>query len=191
MIHENQRFSIFNYTFSVTNLTESDIGLIGGVFSTPFGRKKSLDEVLLPSSSQFEWFWLTEWKVDLLYPKADENGWLYATSFEVPDDSWGMQITPYLFSRSTYVRRRKWIRVRKRRISLTEPIIKNSGSDNNLRITTENDYITEAVELVQSSSPKRRNSSASIKGLNAELELYDEGILVLINGLRSKPLIFS
>jgi hypothetical protein len=184
---------MLNFTFSGRHLTESDLSLVGGEFSTPFGGSKSFEEVKLPSESRNQWFWLTDWKVDMSYPGVDDHGWLYAPSFEVADDGWGMIITPSLFKRSTWVRRRRWIRVRKQRLSLSDTSPQSSSSPTKeptgaYVVENDNDYITRALALVRgegSSSPKRRDSSASIRGLTAELEVYEEAIQILLQGMKS------
>jgi hypothetical protein len=190
VLHENQRCSIFNFKFSGNNLTEADCSLIGGVFSTPFGGRKSFEEVTLPSGSQNHWVWLTDWKVDMSYPDVDEQGWLYSTSFEVPDDSWGVIINPSFIKRSTWVRRRRWIRVRKQRLYLNASTPQSSGTPikgrlNVVTVENGNDYISQALSMVKSSSPKRRNSSASVKGLTTEVEIYEEAIQILLQGIKS------
>lgn len=190
VLHENHRYSMLSFTFSGENLTESDCSLVGAVFSTPFGCSKSFDEVNLPSGSENQWFWLTDWKVDMSYPDIDENGWLYATSFEVSDDAWGPMVAPSLFQRSTWVRRRRWVRVRKQRLSLIETPQHSSFVPDRENVTVgtmvdESDYILQASALVKPSSPKRRNSSASVRGLSTELELYDEAIQIILQGIKS------
>ena len=190
VLYENQRCSTFNFSFSADNLTESDFSLVGGAFSTPFGSKKTFDEVTLPVGTQNQWFWLTDWKIDISYPHVDKNGWLYATSFEVSDESWGVNVPVSFFSRSTWVRRRRWIRVRKQRIPLNVSSCQPSSStegDKQVSVSTgvyDNDYISQALALVRISSPKRRSSSASIRGLSTELESYEEAIQILLQGIK-------
>ncbi|KAH8118604.1 hypothetical protein DFH11DRAFT_1503082 [Phellopilus nigrolimitatus] len=91
-------------------------------------------------------FWLSDWTLDLTFPRADvEEGWQYAHSFADPEDQWSSEPPPpleRLLSGSgvmtaglggsssrpssssrpqisqTWVRRRRWVRVMRRRLDI-------------------------------------------------------------------------
>ncbi|KAJ1537210.1 hypothetical protein HK096_002339, partial [Nowakowskiella sp. JEL0078] len=126
IIHENQRSSsILNASessFSSKHLLRSDSR---GPFSTVYGKPMSLDEILLPvlksgdsNSLVRGWFWLTDWKVDENFEKAGKDGWSYARSFEETEDNWLKEHASGMKGVGSWVRRRRWIRVRKRRLDV-------------------------------------------------------------------------
>ncbi|KAH9994110.1 FYVE zinc finger-domain-containing protein [Russula compacta] len=99
------------------------------------------------SGAERSHFWLSDWTLDVTLPEVDaEMGWQYAQSFDHPDDQWTPEPPPQLerllaggtavaalsasgssgSSRSrpgsisvhSWVRRRRWVRVMKRRLDI-------------------------------------------------------------------------
>ncbi|CAO3569328.1 unnamed protein product [Mortierella alpina] len=131
-IHENQRaagsfpLSLMAPKFSASALTQQDVC---GPWSLPNGRPFTKDDVHLPlvpvlgpstsrNNMQRGWFWLTEWIVDKTDPNIDSEGWQYAKSLTEANQQWSATVPT---SGSSWVRRRKWIRVMKKRVDLATP----------------------------------------------------------------------
>jgi hypothetical protein len=204
IIHENQRASLFSNEFASDNLTQNDLSLIGGPYSTPYGQATSKESVRLPihdsgRDGDSDWFWLTDWKIDKSFPNLDNHGWIYASSFEVREDEWGSQ-EPSRFMGligGSWVRRRRWIRIRKRRVDLDNlgfPVFSRQFSETSVGVYEEDGYIVEAKALVTQSldaDSNRRGSNASLGSLNQELNVYMEAINILITGIKSEEMIRS
>jgi hypothetical protein len=197
IIHENQRASFFSNEYSSDNLTQSDLSLIGGSFSTSYGQRTTKEAVGLPNpeSGRDEdsgWFWLTDWKIDESFPNLDSQGWIYASSFEVREDEWGPEEPSRFLGLigGTWVRRRRWIRVRKRRVDLNNtgfPGFSRQFSETSVGGIEEDGYIAEAKALVAQNldaDSSRRGSNASLRSLNQELNVYMEAINILICGMK-------
>ncbi|KAF5370028.1 hypothetical protein D9758_001168 [Tetrapyrgos nigripes] len=97
-------------------------------------------------------FWLSDWTLDVTHPGVDaEEGWQYAHHFDDPDDQWtadmppqlerlltgGVTLSPNLGQPSsrrspqpaTWVRRRRWVRVMRRRLDIPPlPFLLPDGS---------------------------------------------------------------
>ncbi|KAG6868447.1 hypothetical protein C0993_002585 [Termitomyces sp. T159_Od127] len=102
-------------------------------------------------------FWLSDWTLDVTHPGVDaQEGWQYAHSFNDPDDQWTADQTPQLdrilsgsslvgtgFGDSsgrarstgnsrppqTWVRRRRWVRIMRRRLDIPPlPFLEPNGS---------------------------------------------------------------
>ncbi|KAJ3176294.1 hypothetical protein HDU87_005336 [Geranomyces variabilis] len=177
-VHENQRCGYLSRQFSENNLSKNDTR---GPWSTPMGRPCSLDDVQLPFVKDAQtgqdvrgWFWLSDWRVDTKHPRVDPSeGWQYAKGFDEPDLQWSPAPPSTLLNSS--VRRRRWIRVRKRRADVqpyeqgTEPTPEASPSSD--------DYLEAA----------RLPASTDVQGLEAirsEAETYEKSIKELLAGIR-------
>ncbi|KAJ3920784.1 hypothetical protein F5877DRAFT_37357 [Lentinula edodes] len=90
-----------------------------------------------PDRSQEEksHFWLSDWTLDVTHPGVDaDQGWQYARTFEDPEEEWTPEVTGALGrvlggglgsnstsatpTPTTYVRRRRWVRVMRRRLDI-------------------------------------------------------------------------
>lgn len=187
LVHENQRCSMRTLNFRPDNLNAADLSLIGGPYSTPFGRSVTKESISLPESQN--WFWLTEWKVDASYPNLDEEGWSYAKSFEVKEDEWGKREPPYLlYVGGSWVRRRRWLRVRKKQLTLDQSPSGLLRFDSDASLSGgEDDYLEEAQRAVANladASNQRRGSIGSLNTLAQELHVYKSAIGILIRGIR-------
>ncbi|OUM58459.1 hypothetical protein PIROE2DRAFT_16248 [Piromyces sp. E2] len=132
MVFENQRSSVLN-NFSSENLQKNDKC---GPWSNKYGVPCSKEDVKLPKSNG--WFWMTDWTIDLKSPNVNKNdGWQYARSFEEKPDNWYSEPIKGLSSLVGCVRRRIWIRIRKRKYvpnsnnNITNYIDEGSSSYNN------------------------------------------------------------
>jgi len=121
MVFENQRSSVLN-NFSSENLQKNDKC---GPWSNRYGVPCSKEDVKLPKSN--EWFWMTDWIIDLKSPNVNkQDGWQYAKSFEEKPDSWYNEPIKGISSIVGCVRRRIWIRIRKRKYVPNNTINNNS-----------------------------------------------------------------
>lgn len=97
----------------------------------------------------------SDWTLDTTYPLVDvEEGWQYAHSFDDPDDQWVSEVPPVLKRiltrynalpsnspgasaqpRHTWVRRRRWVRLMRRRIDI--PPLPYMGPDGGMYIIDE------------------------------------------------------
>jgi hypothetical protein len=95
-------------------------------------------------------FWLSDWTLDLTDPRVDAiEGWQYAVSFKERDENWTADPLPALerlmngsglltpgpyppavgSHNTTWVRRRRWVRVMRRRLDIpTLPFMESDGS---------------------------------------------------------------
>nr|CAG8530239.1 2808_t:CDS:2 [Entrophospora candida] len=164
ILHENQRASsVFPMAlrgppkYSAANLLKTDNRVAWSLH--PSGQPSSKEDVKLPvgpNSSSIsiisnatttklqnrQWFWVDEWQIDMSYPHVDEEGWQYAKSFNEPVSEWTAYPPP---NANNWVRRRRWARVMKRRMSL---------SDSGLHFTKESqlydlNYIEQAEMIIQ------------------------------------------
>ncbi|KAJ3937313.1 MAG: hypothetical protein NXY57DRAFT_883847 [Lentinula lateritia] len=90
-----------------------------------------------PDRSQEEksHFWLSDWTLDVTHPGVDaDQGWQYARNFDDPEEEWTPEVTGALGrvlggglgsnstsatpTPTTYVRRRRWVRVMRRRLDI-------------------------------------------------------------------------
>ncbi|CAG8565108.1 14124_t:CDS:2 [Funneliformis caledonium] len=176
IVYENQRTaSTLGFPlrgppkYSANNLLKSDLR---GPWSLPNGKPSSRDEVQLPlgpssssisvvsnitsSKSQKAWFWVTDWQIDMSHPQVDSQGWQYAKNFEESDKNW---FSEQRSSSGSWVRRKRWVRIMKRRMDLTT----ESGSalhfapDNNLSVVDQLGRYKEAIELLLSGIKADKN----------------------------------
>ncbi|CAH1765343.1 14942_t:CDS:10 [Entrophospora sp. SA101] len=198
ILHENQRASsIFPVSlrrppkYSAANLLKTDYCSPWSLY--PSGQPSSKEAVKLPvgpnsstvsivtnisSRSQNRlWFWVDEWHIDMTHPRIDAQGWQYARSFDEADKKWSI-IPPA--NANTWVRRRRWVRVMKRRMNLSE-------SNNPLRFINENnsqlDYIEKAETIIKLSQDYNKRESID---MSEQLIRYKEAIRILKTGIESE-----
>ncbi|KAJ3307917.1 hypothetical protein HDU93_005838, partial [Gonapodya sp. JEL0774] len=123
LLHENQRSSYLSpRAFTPANLARGD----AAPWTTHRGHPCSREEVNLPvvrdtatGEVKRGWFWMGEWKVDTKGRQVDRvEGWQYARSFAVGEEEWSPEVPLGLVG--SWVRRRWWIRVRRKRIDVVE-----------------------------------------------------------------------
>ncbi|CAG8665443.1 14027_t:CDS:2, partial [Dentiscutata heterogama] len=174
------------------SLLKSDIR--GPWSEHPSGKPQSKESVRLPAgissssvsvlsnatsskSSQRPWFWVTDWQIDFTHPRVDSQGWQYSKSFDDPDGMW--TATPQSNSGS-WVRRRRWVRVMKRRMDLTEnglQLISNNENDTS-------DYIERAESIVKKNSDNNSKGKAVDLSFSEQLAKYKEAIEILSSGIK-------
>jgi len=116
------------------------------------------DSHLSREGSERSHFWLSDWTLDATHPRVDvDEGWQYARSFDDPDDQWSAEMPPALeralagygvltpgiagtssaggsnsqasSSQLSWVRRRRWVRVMRRRLDMTPlPFLQPNGT---------------------------------------------------------------
>jgi hypothetical protein len=150
IVWENQRYQglplqsfLFAQTcppkerFSAQHLLRSDLC---GPFSNRAGNPCSKESIHLPTDEisierpdgspvqrQRLWYWLTDWQMDLRWRPSDQKGWQYAVTFKDVESSWTAEPIP-----GQQVRRRRWYRIRRRRVWKKETVDleqSNQGSD--------------------------------------------------------------
>ncbi|RHZ63724.1 hypothetical protein Glove_328g26 [Diversispora epigaea] len=199
VIHENQRSSsVFGGLsslrgppkYSSSSLLKSDIR---GTWSLhPSGLSSTREEVQLPSgsssmsvlsskSSKGPWCWITEWLIDMNYPRVDSQGWQYAKSFDEPDNLWSD--IPTIIGGSG-VRRRRWVRVMKRQMEFSS----NVGQF--LQLVNENnddkpDYLMRAEAIIKRDQENGKGKGHNELSVNDQLANYKEAINILQNGIKT------
>ncbi|KAJ3020312.1 hypothetical protein HKX48_001022 [Thoreauomyces humboldtii] len=179
VIYENQRSTFFARQFSRENLTKSDIR---GPWCTPLGRPCPLDDVHLPqvrdsNSGQLVrgWYWLSDWQPDTKHPRVDPvDGWQYAKTFEDPPLQW--LAAPIGTVLNSWVRRRRWFRIRKRRADV------GVEEDSTIASPTSNDYLARARATI-ATLPASQDSH-DLTAVRKELDLYQDVIHQLLEGLK-------
>ncbi|TPX40223.1 hypothetical protein SeMB42_g06080 [Synchytrium endobioticum] len=167
VLHENQRCSFLSSKFSAQNLTKADYR---GNWST--------GQIIR------SWFWLTDWKVDLRHPNVDPfEGWQYAKSFDDDDEMW----TPEMhlgstMSMSGWVRRRRWIRVRKRRVDVSQ--LSSDVSSVSVSSGDGDDYVGRATSVLVVSDDESDLSKRGSDSLKAELDSYGNALQILLGEIR-------
>ncbi|OZJ07015.1 hypothetical protein BZG36_00018 [Bifiguratus adelaidae] len=191
ILYENQRSQqsllaqFSKPVFSTSHLLPSDT--CGPWSSAATGRPMTKSEVQLPSlhRSRAEqsgpWFWLTDWQLDYIHPKADpRTGWSYAHAFTDPDEEW----TPTDPATGNWVRRRGWVRVMKKRLDMGE-----HSYQEDRRHWTSGEYLERADELVRRASAHANLSGSDQEGnvVNARnrLKAYEDAIQILLGGLKA------
>ncbi|CAJ0911146.1 21410_t:CDS:10 [Entrophospora sp. SA101] len=146
----------------------------------PVGPNSSTVSIVTNISSRSQnrlWFWVDEWHIDMTHPRIDAQGWQYARSFDEADKKWSI-IPPA--NANTWVRRRRWVRVMKRRMNLSE-------SNNPLRFINENnsqlDYIEKAETIIKLSQDYNKRESID---MSEQLIRYKEAIRILKTGIESE-----
>ncbi|KAJ3100790.1 hypothetical protein HDU96_010226 [Phlyctochytrium bullatum] len=195
VVFENQRSALFSSSrFSAEYLAKTDV--------PPWmyarnGSEIQLGDVSLPG----EWFWLSDWKVDLRYPNVNSEGWQYARDFNAPESSWASTPKGSTIV-SGWVRRRRWIRVRKRRVNADDsvgisskglrPSVEMESSSQSVRrpsliITKaqEADYIVRAEWTLQDLRSAVLKASDPVGKLKEDLRRYEEAIQIVLSGMKS------
>ncbi|TPX30946.1 hypothetical protein SmJEL517_g05626 [Synchytrium microbalum] len=191
ILHENQRSTFLSSKFSPQNLTKADYR---GPWSTASGRPASFDTVHLPFKKDpvsgeiiRSWFWLSDWKVDLKHPIQDSEGWQYAKSLEDPDELWLSELPSGLLSvsgLSGFVRRRRYIRVRKRRVNVNS-LSDDSSQADHPSPPESNDYMARANAVLYTSEDELDLSRRDIVSLTNESSSYEQAIQILLSGLKT------
>lgn len=192
-IHENQRAvgsiasMLLTPKFSAGALTQQDVC---GPWSLPNGRPFTKDDVHLPlvpasgsstskNNMQRGWFWLTEWVIDKTDPNVDSEGWQYAKSLTEANQQWSA-IPPT--SGSSWVRRRKWIRVMKKRMDLVTP-------------STECEEESEEAMVQELAGNYMKRASLALRlddgfaNSAQELARYRQAIQILLKGIKCECMI--
>ncbi|CAG8567763.1 11687_t:CDS:2, partial [Dentiscutata heterogama] len=185
ILHENQRLSsAFSLSirnppkYSANNLLKSDSCSPWSLH--PEGRPCTKEDVHLPLGpsssstsskiSQSDWDWFTEWCIDIDYPRVDSQGWQYAKKFDEPDSSWSESLPSN--SSNVGVRRRRWIRIMKRKMSLNEIGI------------GELDYLERAEAIVKKYPDNSKGKSVDLSAAD-KLARYKEAIEILSSGIKT------
>jgi len=154
MIFENQRSSVLSINnFSSENLQKTDKC---GPWSNKYGTPCNKEDIKLPKSNNSNgWFWMTDWAIDYKSPKVNKNdGWQYAKSFEDKPEMWSSEPIKGLSSIGGCVRRRIWIRVRKRKYINISPntnlnnYVDASASSSNNNTNNLNNFNTNNNNLI-------------------------------------------
>lgn len=195
IIHENQRSGFLSNKYSSANLSRTDTR---GPWSAPSGTPMSREEVALPTVRASQtgqmvrgWFWLTDWKVDTKHPRVDgEEGWQYARAFDEPDAQWVPAPLGSVLM-GGWVRRRRWIRVRKRRLDVEVEGEEGAseGLEGDEAVGEDSDYVREAKALVE--GVPRATVESGVDGVREELGRYEEAIQLLLQGGKGNSILKS
>jgi len=156
IIFENQRSSVLPLnSFSSDNLQKNDKC---GAWSNKYGIPCTKENIKLPKSNNNNgWFWMTDWTVDLKSPNVNKkDGWQYAKTFEDKPECWSSEPIKGISSIVGCVRRRIWIRIRKRKY-----IAINNSNNDNLNCNSNNNIIASS-----SSSSNNNNNYTEINNSN-------------------------
>jgi hypothetical protein len=126
-------------------------------------------------------FWLSDWTLDLTDPRVDATtGWQYATSFKEPDENWSADPPPSLErllngtgvltpgpispgvggQSTTWVRRRRWVRVMRRRLDIPAlPFMESDGSLYSL--TNDGSLVPHVDQNPTQNSPSQENENGA------------------------------
>ncbi|KAJ3173469.1 hypothetical protein HDU88_002555 [Geranomyces variabilis] len=182
-VHENQRCGFLSRQFSENNLTKNDTR---SPWSTPMGRPCGLDDVQLPFVKDAQtgqevrgWFWLSDWRVDIKHPRVDPSeGWQYAKGFDDPDLQWS-PVPPGTVLNSC-VRRRRWIRVRKRRADVRH--CERSTEVTPEAPTSSGDYVVAARFRID--SLPTTTDVQGLESIRSEAQAYETSIKELLAGIK-------
>ncbi|KAL1914122.1 uncharacterized protein VTP21DRAFT_11748 [Calcarisporiella thermophila] len=188
-VHENQRsVSAFSLAlglqkFSGAALTKLDT--CGPWSLHPSGQPQRREDIHLPlqicHSGQAErlWFWLTDWEIDDKNPQVGHEGWQYSKSFDDPDEIW----SPHQPSTGgSWVRRRRWFRVMKRRIELTEEC-----KDANF-VTSEPPQKAHVIGIIEADEqPELNLPSVTIDSANDAISQNRESLNATLAPMRISP----
>ncbi|KAJ2961996.1 hypothetical protein NQZ79_g2755 [Umbelopsis isabellina] len=176
IIHENQRavsnFSLAGLvkpTFAPSALKKDEL-----VWSTyPDNEPTRKQLVQLPpiqqNSNQSAWFWMSDWHIDKLHPLVDKSmGWQYSKSFDAPDELWSPNRPK---SGVSWVRRRRWFRVMKKRIKIEGEIPTD---------TVLQDYLMRAESIF---GALEEEDTADLDR-EWRIRIYNQGLRTLIDGIK-------
>ncbi|KAI7817234.1 hypothetical protein BC939DRAFT_335343 [Gamsiella multidivaricata] len=190
-VHENQRaassfpLSLMAPKFSASALTQQDVC---GPWSLPNGRPSTKDDVHLPLAAasgasstrpnmQRGWFWLTEWVVDKTDPNTDNEGWQYGKSLTDVNQQWSAMPPT---SGSSWVRRRKWIRVMKKRMDL----VTTAGGIPEEVKAEQSHWAQEMAGNYSKRAKLALRLDDGFKDKEQELARYRQAIQILLNGIK-------
>jgi hypothetical protein len=191
-VYEYQRSSLFSpSSFSAENLTRRDMS-----FSNPFrhavmGCLSSLDEIGLPDAET--WFWGSQWT--LYVPTSIQGeGWEYGGN-QVDEDAgvWRLRSDTIKIGGvavfSGILRRRRWIRVRQRRLVEEQEGAREGGASDGMNLNTvssrEMDYVGRADMIVSTiSSSVSKVAGNILVAWKIELKKYEEAIQILLGGIK-------
>jgi hypothetical protein len=195
VVHENERappsFPILrgNAKYSSAHLSKGD----RGAWSLPNGKPTTKSSVGLPpeshssfthatsnlsSSNHNAWFWLTNWQIDMSYPRVDADGWQYARSFDEPDPLW-LPSSPT--GAINWVRRRRWVRIMKRQFELDGKVA--SQFTPSLTNFEGLNYVDRAEALLNQMQPNATVSEKIARHKDA-IEILKDGIKSMYNCTR-------
>ncbi|KAF9164685.1 FKBP12-associated protein [Actinomortierella ambigua] len=189
-VYENQRasssfpLSLMAPKFSAQALTQQDVC---GPWSLSNGRPSTKDDVHLPlvtesrssrSNTQRGWFWLTEWAVDKTDPNVDSEGWQYNKNFSDPNPSWSAAAPT---SGSSWVRRRRWVRVMKKRVDLV-PGASSSQSTQQDEMEDPFDHHSTGDYMRRAGLALRREDGFASQ--EQELIRYRQAIQIMLRGIK-------
>lgn len=190
VIHENQRSStVFGGLsslrgppkYSANNPLKGDIR---GPWSLhPSGKPTTKEEVQLPSSTSksLKWGWMTDWFIDMNYPRIDSQGWQYSKSFDDSDKSDRLWSESPIPSSGGGVRRRRWVRVMKRIMEFSND--SSNGEFLQLVNESDDDYLTRAEAIIKRDQENGKGKDLSVTD---QLSKYREAIEILQNGIKSE-----
>jgi hypothetical protein len=124
------------------------------------GNKRSRQSVALPAG----WYWLSDWSYDRTFPLLDTHGWANIQ---------GGNALSSIFSAQK--RRRRWIRVRRKRIDHSS-ISASSSTDNE-------DYLARAERIYRDSFPGG-DLFCSLRSVEENFVLCQNIIKVLLDGIK-------
>ncbi|KAJ3121163.1 hypothetical protein HK098_003924 [Nowakowskiella sp. JEL0407] len=165
IIFENQRSGFFSDKFEPCDMVRDHWPPL----STLFGKEITFDLVTLPATAneqQQGWFWLTDWKVDMTDPCFGVDGWSYARNFSDPNSGWVKSPVSGLQGVGVWVRRRRWIRVRKKRLD----------SDSKVEDSP--------VEHVEESTSYIDRAKYVITGEKSRIDELEDAIQILLVGMK-------
>ncbi|CAI2184165.1 13535_t:CDS:2 [Funneliformis geosporum] len=177
--------------YSANNLLKSDSR---GPWSLPNGKPSSKDEFQLPlgsfisnattSKSQTSWFWVTDWQVDMSHPQVDSQGWQYAKNFEESDKNW---CSEQRSNSGSWVRRKRWVRIMKRIMDLTEFGSVLQFNPDNIVQHDDPDYIERAEAIIKKNQDNGNGKGKAVSELSVadQLGRYKEAIELLLSGSKA------
>ncbi|KAJ3323542.1 hypothetical protein HDU76_013615 [Blyttiomyces sp. JEL0837] len=203
-IEEYQRNSFFAPSkFTPDNLTSLDKQLRSAWWNPKYMKPMTMREVFLPSMGLdgSTWFWMTDWKMDLRHPRVDfVEGWMYARNVDDDEGGWCCDVSGLggggiAGGIGGLVRKRRWIRVRRRR--LVDGGVGAGGASSTShggveRLSAvrarEMDYVGRAEDVLGSLKSALTKAPDMLSGLKEEVKRYEEAIQILLGGLKSDPL---
>ncbi|CAG8620517.1 6067_t:CDS:2, partial [Ambispora gerdemannii] len=201
VLHENQRasnaFPILRGPAKYSPLVKGDSR---GPWSDLSGIPTTKEDVQLPmsfissaasvvsnstsSKQQKLWFWFSDWQIDFSHPRVDPQGWQYARSFDELDLMW---IAAPPTSSSSWVRRRRWIRVMKRKLDFKETSVYPSLLQP-IKVYENHDDSTNYVKIAEDALNKGNGKGKAVSGpvsVQDELTRHQEAISILLKGIKS------